>query len=412
MGDRFRPRLAWIVPTVEAGGVGPVALETTSAMAVSGRCEATLVETHAAPWSDRTREGLRRVALDMGESRASASVVLDWLRDNPQHVLFTNGVSHLNGIFPYIPRDALHVAVLHDASRRYRDDVMSYAAYLDGVVAVSDYVHDWARKDLHTIGFSGIVRRIHNGTNYPAAPSRASAAGPLRLLFVGNMWLKGGSRLAAIAKALRRHGVDFHLTVIGEDAAQVERQLDKAGLQERVTWHRRLRREELWRTYAAHDVLLMLSWGESFGMVTIEAMGMGCVPVAYDVPSGSREIIEPGISGILAHPNSRAIATALAGLSPARLLKMSAEASRRARTHFSAERAAQKYLELIDDLMRSKDIAGGSRLGATTTTRGVESPVRSPIARIYHALPSSWRNRIRKGLGAYPIGAAWLRERL
>jgi glycosyltransferase involved in cell wall biosynthesis len=407
-----QPRAAWIIPSTRAGGIGPVALEVTSALAAVGVCDVTLVETHAAPHREGVEDGaLRRVALDLTGAGADPSVVLNWLGDNPQDVIFSNDVSHLEGIFPYIPSDTLHVAVLHDVARRYRDHVVSCARYLDSVVAVSDYVCDWARKDLRAIGFSGVVRRIHNGAKYPPPLDRAAATGPLRLLFIGNAWLKGGSQLGPIVKALRRRGVDFRLTVVGEEPPQLRRQMARAGLGERLTSIRRQSREELWRTYASHDILLMLSWGEPFGMVTIEAMGMGCVPVACDVPSGSREIIENGISGILVHPSPHEIAAVLEKISARRLFRMSSEASRRARVHFTAERAAQQYAQLIDDLMHCKALICRSRLSLTRVPSVIELPRRSSLARLYGALPSSLRRRIRHGFANYPTGARWLRER-
>jgi glycosyltransferase involved in cell wall biosynthesis len=412
MTSESRPRVAWIVPTAAAGGIGPVALEMTSAAVALNCCDVTLIETHASPRRDTTeRSGLRRVALDMAGTNASAGVVLDWLKDNPQDVVLTNGVSHLEAIFPYIPEGILHVAVLHDGARRFRADVLSYAQYLDGVVAISDYVYELARKDLQAAGFSGLVRRIHNGTGYPPAPVRAGPAGPLRLLFIGDMWLKGGVQLAGIAKALRRRGVDFRLTIIGEETAWLQRRFVRAGLGEKVTWMPHQPRAELWPTYAAHDVLLMLTWGEGFGMVTVEAMGMGCVPVAYDVPSGTRDIVEPGISGFLVAPSHDAVAAAIADLTPARLALMSAEASRRARIQFSAQRTAQEYVQLAADLIRCRRLIRRSRLSADSASPAAGLPSRSPVVRLYHALPPSWRRRIRNAVAAYPTGAQWLRER-
>jgi glycosyltransferase involved in cell wall biosynthesis len=407
------PRIAWIIPSADAGGIGPVAIETTSAATTHGAGDVTLIETHAAPRGDRIESGgLRRVVLDMGGTKAPASVVLDWLRDNRPHVLFTNGVSHLEAIFPYIPDDTLHVAVLHDAARRYRHEIASYARYLDGVVAVSDYVFGWAQRDLRAAGFKGVVRRIHNGTGYPSPPSRADSASELRLLFVGNIWHKGGSRLAGIAKALQRRGANFQLTVIADEASQLQRRFARVGLQGRVNVIARQSRTDLWRTYAAHDLLLMLSAGEPFGMVTIEAMGMGCVPVAYDVPSGTREIIEPGLSGLLVRPNSDAVAAAIAALAPAQLSAMSAEAARRARTLFCAERAAQEYMQLADDLVRCRDLVHRARLPAQAAPLTARSRSYSPIARLYHALPSALRHQIRNALTAYPASFRWLRERI
>ena len=227
------PRIAWIIPSADAGGIDQV-IETTAALAANGGCEVTLIETHAAPRGDYVESGgLRRVALDMEATKAPASIVLDWLRDNPQRVLFTNGVSHLERIFPYIPDDTLHVAVLHDAAHRYRHEIAVHAPYLDGVVAVSDYVFGWAHKDLQAAGFKGMVRRIHNGTSYPPPPSRSGSAAKLRLLFIGNIWHKGGSRLVGIAKALQRRGVNFQLTVIADQVSWLQRRFARVGLKTR-----------------------------------------------------------------------------------------------------------------------------------------------------------------------------------
>lgn len=408
-----RPRVAWIVPGLGGGGIRPVAVETTGALAALNKADVTLIETHASPTRDAVDpSGLRWVALDMAGTGAPARVFLDWLTANPQDVVFTNGVSHLQLTFPHIPEDTLHVAVLHDGAYRFRADVLSYARYLDGVVAISDYVQEAIRGDLRTAGFCGLVRRIHNGTSYPALPVRTTSLPPLKLLFIGNMWLKGGAKLVDIAKALRRRGVDFCLTIVGAETSWIQRRLVRAGLHEKVTWLPRQSREDLWEIYAAHDLLLMLTWGEGFGMVTIEAMGMGCVPVAYDVPSGSRDIIEPGISGLLVAPHHDAVASAIAQLIPTRLASMAAEASHRARLRFSAQRAAQDYDELIADLLRCRSLIYRSRLPVLTPLSAAGSPSPPALVRMYHGLPSSWRRRIRNALAAYPAGAQWLRERL
>ncbi len=256
-----------------------------------------------------------------------------------------------------------------------------------------------------------MVPRIHNGTSYPPPPSRSGSAAKLRLLFIGNIWHKGGSRLVGIAKALQRRGVNFQLTVIADQVSWLQRRFARVGLQDHVNVMARQSKTDLWRTYAAHDLLLMLSAGEPFGMVTIEAMGMGCVPVAYDVPSGTREIIEPALSGLLVRLNSDAVAAAIAALSPAQLSAMSAAAARRSRTLFCAERPAQEYLQLADDLVRCRDLVHRARLPAPVAPLIASSRSYSPIARLYHALPAALRHQIRNALTAYPASFRWLREK-
>ena len=45
--------------------------------------------------------------------------------------------------------------------------------------------------------------------------------------------------------------------------------------------------------------LLLTSHSEGFGLVLLEAMAHGCIPIAYDVPYGPADIIENGVNGFL-----------------------------------------------------------------------------------------------------------------
>lgn len=53
--------------------------------------------------------------------------------------------------------------------------------------------------------------------------------------------------------------------------------------------------------YQKASILCFTSSSEGFGMVLIEAMKQGCVPIAFDIPS-TREIIDDGKNGILVKP--------------------------------------------------------------------------------------------------------------
>ena len=136
---------------------------------------------------------------------------------------------------------------------------------------------------------------------------------------------------------------------------------------------------------------------------------MGCVPVLM-VPSGTREIIEPALSGLLVRLNSDAVAAAIAALSPAQLSAMSAAAARRSRTLFCAT-AGARDLQLADDLVRCRDLVHRARLPAPVAPLIASSRSYSPIARLYHALPAALRHQIRNALTAYPASFRWLREK-
>ncbi|MFM5372048.1 glycosyltransferase [Aeromonas hydrophila] len=60
-----------------------------------------------------------------------------------------------------------------------------------------------------------------------------------------------------------------------------------------------LKPRELLEFYKKSKYLLVTSKTEGFGMVIIEAMSQGCVPISFDCDSGPRNIITDGVDGYL-----------------------------------------------------------------------------------------------------------------
>ncbi len=60
---------------------------------------------------------------------------------------------------------------------------------------------------------------------------------------------------------------------------------------------------DLWSAYAAADVLLMPSWNETFGLVSLEAMSMGLPVVTADTAGSAQEVMRAG-AGVTFAPES------------------------------------------------------------------------------------------------------------
>lgn len=88
---------------------------------------------------------------------------------------------------------------------------------------------------------------------------------------------------------------------------------------------------------ATASVLLMTSRSEAFSMVVAEAMASGCLPIAYDVPYGPRELIDDQRTGWLVPPGDvTALADVVrhaADLDEATLARMRGAAVTRARRY-------------------------------------------------------------------------------
>lgn len=130
----------------------------------------------------------------------------------------------------------------------------------------------------------------------------------------------------------------------------------------------------------AMDVVVHASDREPFGMVIIEAMALG-KPVVAGAEGGPREIITPGVDGLLApYGDADALASAVLRYldEPALARATGAAAQERAR-HFCARSYPQRFLGAIDDLMQgngatrktvtTSDLAG-RKAGATAGSRG------------------------------------------
>jgi glycosyltransferase involved in cell wall biosynthesis len=118
-------------------------------------------------------------------------------------------------------------------------------------------------------------------------------SGPLRFLFIGRQGIRKGlpTTVQAMTPLLKAHP-EISLTIVSSMAdGPVEiPPLDNLKVVANIS------RQELFRLTAEAHFLLLPSWFENYGLVYIEALSMGCVPLALDNPV-QRELI--GHCGIL-----------------------------------------------------------------------------------------------------------------
>lgn len=143
--------------------------------------------------------------------------------------------------------------------------------------------------------------------NNERRPVEAPPAGPLRLLFVGNIIPRKG--LHGLLAALALLPADsWQLAIVGDaqvDAAYAGRMRQAVmsrGLERYVDWYGRLSDEALAQQFAAHDLLVVPSSYEGFGIVYLEAMAYG-LPVIATTAGAARETVIDGANGFLVPPD-------------------------------------------------------------------------------------------------------------
>lgn len=120
-------------------------------------------------------------------------------------------------------------------------------------------------------------------------------------------------------------------------------------------------RHDVERIYRALDVYVLLSHREGFPRSAMEATAAGLPLVATDI-RGCRQVVDPGVTGVLVPPRDpAAAASAISGLiaDRDRRTAMSAAARRRAAEHFDQRRVIDVTLSAYRDLLADRTPAGG-----------------------------------------------------
>ena len=203
--------------------------------------------------------------------------------------------------------------------RRYLDSV-------DGAVCTSGFTRRRASAlgaDLGATVVAPPAGRVEGaGLGEPAVRQRA-ADGPLRIAFVGNLLPRKDllTLLSAVDTLDGRHDCpDWQLTVVGSHDADPDyaaTAVDRAatlGVDDRVTFTGEVGEDELSGVFEASHVCCVPSRYEGFGMVYLEAMEYGVVPIA-SANGGAGEFVSDGDNGFLVDSgDADRIATLLADL--------------------------------------------------------------------------------------------------
>ncbi len=404
-------RVTSVIASLTAGGIGPVCRYAANGMARLKGWRVTLLSLHDTPAETVDPvSGLRTVCLGLDGN--CARLFMGWLAAHPQDLLITSDVCRIEPAFAFLPPATRHVIQIHDSGRRYRDVAVRHAAWVDGVTCVGQHIEAPLRRSLDAVGFRGLLRTVHNGADFPPLKSRPSYDGPLRLLFIGRVEaLKGVFDFVPLLQRLKRLGVPATLNLVGGENEALRRQFERKRLGQMVVWTGRVSHNRCYDIAAESDLFMMTSRKESFGMVTVEAMSMGCVPIAYNFPSGSAEIIQQGQSGLLVPLGDiRAWAEHIRSLhyDRQRLAELSADAIARARTRFNAEVMSANLAAFLRDVMDQTALQPARREAGLPPE---EPAVYARPARGYQRLPSGVRTWIRNWVCARPQLCYWLLNR-
>ena len=128
---------------------------------------------------------------------------------------------------------------------------------------------------------------------------------PLSIVFAGKLVKQKRVDFVLQALSLIKEEIPFVFYIVGdgEELYNLKMTANTLGLNKKVVFVGRVGREELSRLMLNSDIFIMMSTNETLGLVYLEAMAQGCIPIGSQ-GEGIDGIINNGENGILCDPFS------------------------------------------------------------------------------------------------------------
>jgi glycosyltransferase involved in cell wall biosynthesis len=244
------------------------------------------------------------------------------------------------------------IPILHNDDNEIYTVGLANRENIDVAVAVSEHL----RNKAISYGMDDeMIVCIRNGVEIPLALKNKSLMltdKPLSIAFIGRIEhrQKGVFYLPGILSKLAALNIFVQCDIVGNgvDFEQLKRMFAAEVNPSTVRFHGALHNDEAMNLLQSIDVLLMPSHFEGQGLVMLEAMSRGVVPIVSNLKDVTDSVIQDGENGMLVSVGDIegfAAALAIVASDRHRLAVMSTAARQTAVDEFSIETMAQNYWE-------------------------------------------------------------------
>ena len=282
---------------------------------------------------------------DVMTSHYCEALELERLRTQNSRVPIFQKLQRLGTTFleKQMVRGAKKKALIVPSKRMKLDMIRQHDANADSIVVVYSGVDSERYDSKYISPYRNDVRRRHS------IGKDASV-----VMFVGGDWERKGLACAIIALSLMDCPKAV-LLVVGEGDIDAFRQIARErGLEGRVIFVGL--EKEVWKYYAASDVVVLPTLNEAFGRVVLEAMSMG-LPVLVSSLAGASELIEDGLNGLLIKDPTDALEIAAkldAILLNERFRILLGEEGRQTALKYTWDMVARKHIEVYKWVLSGK----------------------------------------------------------
>ena len=328
------------------------------------RPDGTLLASDLRDVDERGRPGGRAVTVcgsDGEPVRAWSSMWalyrhwLDRLTDRRRSVLIVDSKTAARFVAGYRRKHVATLHVVHSAHRSgdgepgrplkaSRREVLSRADSFDAVVALTERQRSDLAADLSPAVHLAVVPNASSPHLFAGAPSARPAGHGLVLASLTTR-KRVGHAVAAAALA------DVALDVYGDGPERdaLLRQISELDSRSRLLGHR----ADAALAFRDASFSLLTSTSEGAPLVLLESMAAGCIPIAYDIRYGPRDVIRDGVDGFLVAPGDIAAMAARIGelvAMPERSRMRMRRAARRAASRYGGERITDRWGTVVAEV--------------------------------------------------------------
>ncbi len=234
---------------------------------------------------------------------------LDRVFNKRQSFLIVDSKTTARWIPGYRRDNVITVHLVHNSHREdpespslrpSRADALRRCGDFDAVIVLTERQRAELLGDLMHLGIemNGRIRVIPNGIDLPQVSAEGHVRGRGILLASLDERKRIEDAIDAIDLA-RRTASEVSLNVYGQGEleAALQGRIEKKRLQDAVAL--RGYQPDARAGFADADFSLLTSRSEGMGLVIVESMAVGCVPISYDVRYGPADIIRNGVDGFL-----------------------------------------------------------------------------------------------------------------
>jgi glycosyltransferase involved in cell wall biosynthesis len=257
------------------------------------------------------------------------------------------------------PKSVVHL--IHDYY--YIDLVHQFKADIDACITHASFFRDvLLAADIDT--YQNKAYYIPYGVEQPGKDfMRLRHEGSLRLTFLGR-WVeyKGVLLLNEIDAILQKRNIPVEWTIMG--AGPLDKELKaKWNDNKHVQFITAEKTEEIYRILSRQDILVFPSKLEGTPVAIMEAMSRGAVPVATDLPGGTRDMVTDGMGFRCQAGNIVEFADAIERLHRDRglLHAMQTACLQKSAASYDIKRAANEYFRFFENMTKKEPRHANSR---------------------------------------------------